>query len=390
LPLYERERAAGKPVALGVLVHTAGSTYRKPGALMLVASNGDYAGLLSGGCLEGDLGQHALSVIDTGVPRVVTYDMRGGDDLVWGLGLGCEGAMHILLMRVGADTDWQPLAHLARCLTQYQQTAVGIVVESERADVPVGTIALPGHAGAPGNPGVEAMLAETMRTGRTSWFESVAPLRLVAPHDSAMRPERTTAVESALYRWRLFTLPLSLPPKLLLLGAGPDALPVVDFAARLTWKVTLLDHRAAYADATHFPTAEKVVLSRPEDLLTAVDPEQFSAAVVMSHHLPSDLKYLRALAATAIPYIGLLGPAVRRERLLADLESDAEKVRPRLHAPVGLALGGRAPESIALAIVSEIHAFLHVGTASTTTGAGIPVHNTAAAVRTAFVTTRSA
>jgi xanthine dehydrogenase accessory factor len=390
LPLYERERAAGKPVALGVLVHTAGSTYRKPGALMLVASNGDYAGLLSGGCLEGDLGQHALSVIDTGVPRVVTYDMRGGDDLVWGLGLGCEGAMHILLMRVGADTDWQPLAHLARCLTQYQPTAVGIVVESERADVPVGTVALPSDGGAPGNPGVEAILAEAMRTGRTSWFESVAPLRSVAPHDSATRPERTAAVESALYRWRLFALPLSLPPKLLLLGAGPDALPVVDFAARLSWKVTLVDHRAAYADATHFPTAEKVVLARPEDLLTAVHPEQFSAAVVMSHHLPSDLKYLRALAATGIQYIGLLGPAVRRERLLADLESDAEKVRPRLHAPVGLALGGRAPESIALAIVSEIHAFLHVGTASTTTGAGVPVHNATAAVRTASVTTRSA
>jgi xanthine dehydrogenase accessory factor len=375
---------------LGVLVHTAGSTYRKPGALMLIASNGDYAGLLSGGCLEGDLGQYALSVIDTGVPRVVTYDMRGGDDLVWGLGLGCEGAMHILLMRVGPDTDWQPLAHLARCLTQYQPTAVGIVVESERADVPVGTIALPGDSGELGNPGVEAILAETMRTGRTSWFESVAPLGSVASPQSAALPKSAAHVEPALWRWRLFALPLSLPPKLLLLGAGPDASPVVDFAARLNWRVTLVDHRAAYADATHFPAAETVVHSRPEDLLTAVDPNRFSAAVVMSHHLPSDLTYLRALAATGIPYIGLLGPAVRRERLLADLESDADKVRPRLHAPVGLALGGRAPESIALAIVSEIHAFLHVGLGSTAQGAGVPVHNVTASLRTASVATESA
>ena len=96
---------------------------------------------------------------------------------------------------------------------------------------------------------------------------------------------------------------------------------------------------------------------------SVVDPRQFSAAVVMSHHLPSDLKYLRALAATEIPYIGLLGPAARRERLLSDLEADADKIRTRLHAPVGLPLGGRSPESIALSIVAQIHAFVHNGSA---------------------------
>jgi xanthine/CO dehydrogenase XdhC/CoxF family maturation factor len=155
----------------------------------------------------------------------------------------------------------------------------------------------------------------------------------------------------------VFALPLSLPPKLLLLGAGPDAAPVVDFAARLNWKVTLVDHRPAYADASHFPSAERVVHAAPDEI--PLDLSRFSAAVVMSHHLPSDLKYLRILSATAIPYIGLLGPAVRRERLLADLGEDADTIRGRLHAPVGLAIGGRSPESIALAIVAEIHAFVH-------------------------------
>jgi xanthine dehydrogenase accessory factor len=81
--------------------------------------------------------------------------------------------------------------------------------------------------------------------------------------------------------------------------------------------------------------------------------------VVMSHHLPSDLAYLKVLAASAIPYVGLLGPAVRRERLLAELGSDARSLNQRLHAPVGLPLGGRTPESIALAIVAQLHAFLH-------------------------------
>ncbi|MHA4874908.1 XdhC family protein, partial [Enterococcus faecium] len=95
----------------------------------------------------------------------------------------------------------------------------------------------------------------------------------------------------------------------------------------------------------------------PEDLLSVVDASRFCAAVVMSHHLPSDLKYLQALSRSPIPYIGLLGPAIRREKLMSDLGADAERIRQRLHAPVGLALGGRAPESIALAIVAEIHAF---------------------------------
>jgi xanthine dehydrogenase accessory factor len=334
LPLFERERAAGVALALGVLVETAGSTYRKPGALMLIAANGDSAGLLSGGCLEGDLADYARSVIDTGKARLVSYDMRGGDDVMWGLGLGCEGAMNILLMRVGPENDWQPLTHLARCLADYERTSIGVVVESERPDSPAGTVVL---QGAPNPADVDAVLEEVIRTGRTGWF----------------------AAESPAPRWKMFALPLSLPPKLLLLGAGPDAAPVVEFAARLNWRITLVDHRPAYADATHFPTAERVVQAQPDELLDHVDAAHFAAAVVMSHHLTSDLKYLRALSTTPIAYIGLLGPAVRRERLLADLGEDAHRIRERLHAPVGLALGGRSPESIALSIIAQIHAFVH-------------------------------
>jgi xanthine/CO dehydrogenase XdhC/CoxF family maturation factor len=157
----------------------------------------------------------------------------------------------------------------------------------------------------------------------------------------------------------VFALPLSLPPRLLILGAGPDAAPIVDFAARVNWKVTLVDHRSAYADPSHFPLAERVILARPEDLGNVVDLKHFAAAVVMSHHLPSDLSYLRILIRAPIPYVGLLGPALRREKLLNDLGDGAQQLRARLHAPVGLALGGRGPESVALAIVAEIHAFVH-------------------------------
>ena len=319
---------------------------------MLIAQNGDSSGLLSGGCLEGDLRQYALSVIETGEPRIVSYDLFGPDDLLWGLGLGCEGAMRILLLRVGPDRDWQPLTHLARCLASHTPTAVGIVLESTSPELPIGTVALPeGASSAPAlppgerealtKPAVQEALQEAVRTGRVGWVEGATPSPSPAP------------------AWKLFVLPLNLPPKLLLLGAGPDAAPIVDFATRVDWKVTLVDHRPAYADPSHFPSAERVVLARPEELADAVDLKHFSATVVMSHHLPSDLSYLRALATSDIAYVGLLGPAPRREKLLSDLGDLAPRLRARLHGPVGLALGGRSPESIALAIVAEIHAFLH-------------------------------
>jgi xanthine dehydrogenase accessory factor len=331
VPLFERERSAGRAVALALLVETAGSTYRKPGALMLIAANGDSAGLLSGGCLENDLAEHARSVIGTGSARLVKYDTRGEKDLMWGLGLGCEGAMTILVLRVGPANDWQPLAYLSRSLAAHRPASVGVVVASEREDSPVGSVLLGGSE-------VAAALAASSPPGRAGWFEVSSP------------------------RWSLFALSLWLPPKLLLLGAGPDAAPVVDFAARLNWKVTLVDHRPAYAAATHFPLAENVIHAQPDEFPGVIDVRPFSAAVVMSHHLPSDLKYLRSLASTEIPYVGLLGPYARRERLLSELLADAERLRARLRAPVGLAIGGRSPESIALAIVAEIHAFVHAAT----------------------------
>jgi xanthine/CO dehydrogenase XdhC/CoxF family maturation factor len=341
LPLFERERAAGRAFALGVLVRTEGSTYRKPGALILISAAGEYAGLISGGCLEGDLREHARAVIASGTARIASYDTRGPDDLLWGLGLGCEGAMQILLLRVGPESGWQPLAHLAGALAARTPAAIGVVVESARADLPPGSVFLPADAASTGalpalaTADVQSALQRSAALGQDCWVEQSSA--------------------------QLFVWPLALPPRILLLGAGPDASPVVAFAARLDWQVTAVDHRPAYAVADHFPDAERVLLLRPEEISTALDLNGFSAAVVMSHHLPTDLVYLRGLAASTIPYVGLLGPARRRERLMAELGADAATLSARLYAPIGLPLGGRSPESIALSIVSQLHAFFHAG-----------------------------
>ncbi len=333
-PLLNRERSAGRAMALGILLDTAGSTYARPGALLLIAQDGEYAGLISGGCLEGDLAEHAQAVIDSGEARRVNYDLRNPDDLVWGLGSGCEGAMHILLVRVGPVEDWQPLEHLSAAFAAGTPTAIGIVTESHDTRILTGSCLLPDSDMSQLLPSLERRVFDAAsHAPAPGWFEDPG-------------------------RCRVFLLPLIMPPRLLLLGAGPDARPVCQFAAQLYWQVTLADHRPAFAVATRFPAAERLVIVRPEALSESLDLARFHAAVVMSHHLESDREYLRALARSELPYVGLLGPAARRDKLLAQLGSDAQRLRTRLRAPVGLDLGGRAPPAIALSIVAEILEFL--------------------------------
>jgi xanthine/CO dehydrogenase XdhC/CoxF family maturation factor len=338
LPLFERERSAGRACVLGVLVHTSGSTYQKPGALILITQHGEYAGLLSGGCLEADLREHAAQVLTDGTARLVRYELRGPEELLWGLGLGCEGAMRILLLRVGPANLWQPLEGLTAALAARRSLAVALVCESTRADLPLGSLVVAGEPGRTPAAGarLQAALQEAAGNGHSAWYVS----------------------EARDVSW--FLLCPALPPRLLLLGAGPDAAPVAELAMRLNWTVTLADHRPRYADPGHFPGAEQVLRIDPGALGAALDLGQFRAAVVMSHHLPSDLAYLRALAASEVPYVGLLGPPQRRDRLLSELGTEATtRLRHRLHAPVGLPLGGRTPEAIALSIVAELQAHLH-------------------------------
>jgi xanthine/CO dehydrogenase XdhC/CoxF family maturation factor len=148
------------------------------------------------------------------------------------------------------------------------------------------------------------------------------------------------------------------PMRVLLLGAGPDALPVAQLSAFLGWQLTVVDHRPHYARRGRFPDADSVLEGGPAALAELLGDVQrsasFAAAIVMSHHFLSDLGYLSTLAASEIPYIGLLGPASRRERLLAQMGAAASRLRPRLCSPAGLDLGADTPEAIALAIAAEI------------------------------------
>jgi xanthine/CO dehydrogenase XdhC/CoxF family maturation factor len=174
----------------------------------------------------------------------------------------------------------------------------------------------------------------------------------------ATRASRMVDQEDGGRRMRAFVQFLAPAPHVLICGAGPDAQPVVGAARALGWRVSVVDHRPAYARAADFPGAE-VKLCDPRSLRTAVAVEHCHAAVVMSHHLTSDVEYLRELALAAVPaYIGLLGPSARRSRVVQELGTSADKLKSRLHGPVGIDIGAVTPEGIALAIVGQIHAWL--------------------------------
>lgn len=338
LAFLDARRARALPLALATVVATEGSTYRKPGARMLIDAAGDSCGLLSGGCLEGDLAEHARAVIEGGAARLVEYDLRSSDDLIWGLGLGCEGAMRILLQRLSPADDYAPLNYIAHAQSIRQPLAFATVVRTDSAAWPAGrTFFTDGETSDP----IARPLGERIR----DVLEGRQPPGLVNINgDSAS----ITAFVDA----------LDLPPRILLLGAGPDAAPVVNASHALGWSVTLFDHRPAYAVSTHFPQAERVLHGAADELSAVLELRDFDAAVVMSHHLIADRAYLRQLAATQLRYVGLLGPAPRRHRLLAELGASAQALKGRLFGPVGLDIGARTPEAIAVAIVAEVHAVL--------------------------------
>ena len=338
LPLFDRARASDRPLVLATVIRTAGSTYAKPGAQMLIADDGEYAGLLSGGCLEGDLREHAREVATGGVARIVSYDMRSSHDPLFGLGAGCEGAMDVLLTRVSAQDQWQPLDVMAESARRGVPCRVAFVTSSQEPASPLGL----------------TVTARGSVNGSTD-------LALASLHEAAASAAPNTLIRIAGRPLELFVAALAPPPHILLLGGGPDARPVAALADFLGWRVTVVDHRPANLDAARFPAHTRLVEAAAAEVAGHLDLDEYAAAIVMSHHLDSDLQYLRAVASSQVPYVGLLGPAARRERLLGDLGELgdlAPALRARLRAPVGLDIGGRTPESIALAIIGEIHAAL--------------------------------
>jgi xanthine/CO dehydrogenase XdhC/CoxF family maturation factor len=339
--------ASGEPVVLATVVRVAGSSYGGVGARMLVRADGSTVGLVSGGCLESDLAAHARRLPATGRAEVRTYDMRADDDALWGLGLGCNGSIDVLL---------QPLAPAAA------EAVAALLGRALAADAP-GVLATVVDApdGRPGAPAVGAQALLPAAGGPHAvgdWGAGLVLARLAADADAAHAAGRrglTRDHDGARVAFEVVAPSV----RLVVCGSGADAVPVARLGVQLGWEVTVVDHRpAVHARPDRFAGARVAECADALRLADAVPLTPRTAVVVMSHHFGRDADYLAAAAAAGVAYVGLLGPRVRTERLLAALDARgaAAPALARLFGPVGLDLGGEGPEAIALAVVAEVAA----------------------------------
>ena len=337
---FERWSGQGKALVLASVYETEGSTYSKAGAQMLITGDGDFQGMLSGGCLEGDLAERARAVLESGTPQSVTYDLGQNDEELWGLGVGCDGLMRIFLQPVTPENQYEPFATMCKAYDGLTDQVAATVLESGIAELAEGSALVT----------VDADVAfSDIGDQYAQQIQAEAGAALL------QRQPRVSTISTDAGSLKILFSILRPPPRILVLGAGLDAEPVVRLACELGWRVTVQDHRPAYVESGDFATAEFVHCVPVTEVATAINLHQFAAAIVMSHHLVSDRQYLRQLAATDIEYIGLLGPRDRRRRLLEELGDVADRLLPRLHGPAGLDIGGSGPASIALSIVAEIH-----------------------------------
>ncbi|MBT8090370.1 MAG: XdhC family protein [Gammaproteobacteria bacterium] len=340
LKFFTQRASGGQSLVLATVFETIGSTYSKAGGQMIIDGDGNFCGMLSGGCLEGDLVERARHVIKSGVAETASYDLSADDEL-WGLGVGCDGTMRVLLQPLSPENEYQPFAAIADVLSGDEPATLAIVIRAESTSIKAGASML-------------------LQDGRELGFGiSDAVLRSIAKSVDKKRPATMREADTPEGACVVLYACIEPPPALLILGAGLDSEPVVRIASELGWRCTVIDHRPAYVDSRCYADSTRALCCPVDELAQQVRLEHFDLAIVMSHHLASDRAYLRQLAASDIAYIGLLGPAGRRERLMNEINDAADALQGRLHGPAGIDLGGRGPGPIALSIVAEMQQFLN-------------------------------
>ncbi|CAA9414183.1 MAG: Xanthine and CO dehydrogenases maturation factor, XdhC/CoxF family [uncultured Pyrinomonadaceae bacterium] len=338
--------APGEKAILATVVDVIGSGYRRPGARMLIDEDGFGIGTISGGCLEADVLERAKKVWQTDEPTVITYDTTKDENSLFGLGMGCRGIVRILLEPVEKESD---LAKVFQTALERREPQLAATLISPTTEASIGTRFFYEQKQGFGNQN----LPETFKS--LSELSDDCRTLFAAQESSAVRSYQTQRETT-----EFFIEKINPPVNLLLFGAGYDALPLVDFAKILGWRVTAIDHRPAFANRERLPATDEIIAGSSEDLPNQLFEDENSVAVLMTHNYGRDREILRLLLHSECRYIGALGPKKRTEKLLAEIgENFSDEQMEKLHAPVGLDIGADSPEAIALSIVAEIQAILH-------------------------------
>ncbi|MDP9689223.1 UNVERIFIED_ORG: xanthine/CO dehydrogenase XdhC/CoxF family maturation factor [Pseudomonas mohnii] len=349
----------GEETILATVVKVEGSAYRRPGARMLIPIHGRTVGTVSGGCLEQDLAKKAWWLTDSGEPVVRRYSTGATEDeddeqSALTFGLGCNGTVFVMLERLRAKSPAPAIDLLRRVRDSQQPAAMATVIASSRdASARVG----------------DRLLSDTEGSLRNLQLNSAMRRGL---HKTLMQKKSSIRLYSnARGEVEVFFEYIAPPPRLVIIGAGHDAQPLVRMAKLLDWHVSVIDSRSHFARAERFPQADAVILAsldNPFDLAPLIDG---AAVAVMTHSYRQDRHWLELALQAAPAYIGQLGPKERTERLLAQIGTSTSA----LHYPMGLDLGGDAPQSVALAILAEMTAVMNQRQGGMLRHRGKPIHH---------------
>jgi xanthine/CO dehydrogenase XdhC/CoxF family maturation factor len=310
---YDEAKKRGKQTALATVVHVDGSSYRRPGARMLIEDDGQLTGAISGGCLEGDALRKALLVMTEKRSKLVTYDTMDDDDAKFGVGLGCNGIIQVLIEPINDAALNNPIQYL-KAIDQKRQTSILVTLFSlkNKKDPQHGTCLL--------------LKEDGDVVDHTKVLKDV----LLADASEALATQVSSFKNyiSDDHDLTAFIEVIKPPVSVIIIGAGNDVMPVVDMADILGWETTVID--------------------------------EFTVFLLMTHNLNYEKAMLVQLLQKNVTYIGMLGPKKKRERILNELKDEGitftNEQLSVLHSPVGLDIGAETSEEIALSILSEIKA----------------------------------
>jgi xanthine dehydrogenase accessory factor len=341
---FHEANNAGLKTALATVVGVEGSSYRQPGARMLVTETGQLTGAISGGCLEGDALRRALLAIEQQQNKLITYDTSNEDDIEFGVQLGCNGIVHILFEPIRYEQENNPVFLLEQVASKRENAVMATFFSLDRSKQQTGTSVLYREN-------------EQFTTG-------IAVPDISREISSVFQDGTSVSARYEMDGEQTESLIEFIPPsvRLVIAGAGNDVRPLVEMAALLGWEPIVVDGRKTHATHKRFPGASEVLVIRPPELVESISPDAYTVYALMTHNYNYDLEVLKRLLELNPVYLGILGPKKKFDRMLGDLAEANISITPDqmlyIHTPIGLDIGAETSEEIAVSILAEIKAVL--------------------------------
>lgn len=345
---FDKANKAGKQTALATVVLVEGSSYRRAGARMLVTEDGEMTGAISGGCLEGDALRKARHVMLQNTPMLVTYDTTDEDDAKLGVGLGCNGIIHILIEPIFSVERENPIQFFKSFLHKREPVVLVTCFSMSDKKGP--------------QPGTCLLLKKDESVKGAYPDKEIQGAVLADAKHVLKNGNSVTKTYEYGNKFTCFIELLQPAVSLIIFGAGNDAIPMVQIAAVLGWQVTLVDGRPNYAVASRFPGAKKMIVAKPQQALSQLEPDNRTAVILMTHNYNYDKAMLGQLLPLSLPYIAALGPRKRLDRMLYELQEEGREFTKKqlkcLYGPAGLDIGSENSDEIALSAIAEMQAVL--------------------------------